>query len=341
MRHAVTIEPDGQGGYQCADAIARIEGCLPVNPFSTVDSLAGQTGIVGFSEEAIKYIKINTGQTGKIEQFVFNSVVSGELPYAIGNDNMGFAAGIEYRKEQATETPDSFRQLGFARDLAVQPIQGEFNVAEVFGELYVPVADWLNVSLAARIGNYSTIGTTATYRLGIDAPINEMLRLRASQSTSVRAPNISDLFSSGATSTAGTGVDVCNGATNTGSSNIDVNCASISAIAARMAANAGEFTLIASETNNTRLLQTGSLDLKEETADALTLGMVITPLDNLSISLDYYDIEIKDGIARVSPETFVARCHDVAASEFDATCGGNLIRDINDGPILNLRFYID
>ena len=117
---------------------------------------------------------------------------------------MGFAAGVEYRKEEAKETPDSFRQMGLSRGPSVQAIEGDFDVVEAFGELYVPVADWLNVSLAARVADYSTVGNTFTYRLGLDAPINDWVRLRASQSSSVRAPNISDLFAYGATSTGST-----------------------------------------------------------------------------------------------------------------------------------------
>jgi outer membrane receptor protein involved in Fe transport len=338
IRNAVTIEEDGNGGYQCADPAARIEGCVPVNPFSTVDSLAGQAGITGFSPEAMEYIGIATGQTGKTEQLVLSSVLSGELPYAISDEEMGFAVGAEYRKEKAEEIPDSFRQLGLARDSAIEPIKGSFDVFEVYGELFAPVTDWLNVSLAARVGNYSTVGTTSTYRLGLDAPINDMVRFRASQSRSVRAPNISDLFSVGSTSVAGTDTDACNGTSNSGTDNISINCASIAAIADRMAADPnGEFNLVGSEANNTSLRQTGNLELKEETADSFTLGVVFTPIESLSVSLDYYDIEIEDGIARVTPAVSVDRCHDVSPSEFDASCGGNLVRDVNDGPILHLR----
>jgi len=338
MQQAVTIESDGNGGYQCADDIARIYGCLPVNPFGTTDSLAGQAGIVGFSEQAMEYLAVSTGQTGKVEQFVLSSVVSGELDFAITQDNLGFAAGVEYRNESAVENPDSFRQLGITREGKVQPIDGSFDVAEVFGELYVPVADWLNLSLAARVGNYSTIGTTATYRLGVDAPINDTFRIRASQSSSVRAPNINDIFSTGTTSVANPTIDVCNGASNTGTSNTDVNCASISSIADRMASDPnGEYVLVGSETNNTLVTQSGSPDLKEETADSFTLGFVVTPLDNLSVSLDYYSIEIEDGITTISPDIMVERCYGAAPSEFDATCGGKVSRDVNDGPILNIR----
>ncbi len=336
IRNALSIESDGEGGYQCQDVVARAQGCVPVNPFNTADSLAGKAGITGFSQEAIDYIKIDTGQTAEIKQTVLTSVLSGDLPFAITSVPIGFAAGVEYREEKATETPDSFRQLGLSRDLAVTAIDGEFDVIDVFSEIYAPVTDWLNVGLAARYGDYSTIGEAITYRFGLDSPINDMVFLRASFSRSVRAPNINDLFSTGVTGVAGDNVDACNGITADTPGNIAENCRSIDAINKRVTTD-GSFTLVASEANNTRLLETGSLDLEEETADAITAGVVLTPLDSFSVSVDYYNIEIENGIDRVGADVFVDRCYNVTPAAFDATCGGNLIRDTIDGPILNLR----
>jgi iron complex outermembrane receptor protein len=335
FRNAVTIVPNGSGGYQCADPIARLEGCLPVNPFGTTDSLAGQAGVTGFSPAAMKYLKIATGQTGEIKQTVINSVVSGPLPFTLGKRAINFAAGVEYRKEQAEETPDAYRQLGLSRDLQVSAIAGQFDVKEAFGEVELPIAKWLIVDLAARVGSYSTIGTAPTYRVGLNAPVMDSLRFRGSWSKSVRAPNINDLFSNGATSTAGTNTDICNGVTATTAGNVAENCRSIPAVARRIAAN-GSYTLVASEANNTRLLQAGSPTLSEETADSLTLGTVFTPMRALSFSVDYFDISIKDGITRDTADVYVKRCYGAAPASFDPTCGGTLVRDVNDGPILNL-----
>jgi iron complex outermembrane receptor protein len=337
FRNAVTIVPNGKGGYQCADAVARLEGCLPINPFGTTDSLAGQAGITGFSPEAIKYLKIATGQKGEIKQTVINSVLSGTLPFTLsGKQPVNFAAGLEYRKEQAEETPDAYRQLGLSRDLQVSAIAGQFDVKEAFAEVELPVARWLILDLAARLGSYSTIGTAATYRLGVNAPVMDSLRFRGSWSKSVRAPNINDLFSNGATSTAGTNTDVCNGVTATTQGNVAQNCRSIPAVARRIAST-GSYTLVASEANNTRLLQAGSPTLSEETANSLTLGTVFTPLRGLSFSVDYFDISIKNGITRDTADVYVKRCYSAEPGSFDPTCGGNLVRDVNDGPILNLR----
>lgn len=336
LREAMQIESDGKGGYRCVDATARAQGCVPVNPFNTVDSLLGRAGVTGFSPAAVKYMAIDTGQSGELRQFVGSSVLAGNLPIELSDGPVSFAGGLEWRKEEARETPDSFRQLGIARDLAIADIVGSFDVVEAFTEFQAPVAEWLNLSLALRAGKYSTVGNTFTYRFGADAPVTDDLKLRAAYSSSVRAPNINDLYSTGATSTAPNNVDPCNGVTAASTGNIATNCRSIAAINQRITSK-GAFNLVASEANNTRLLQTGSVALKEETADSITLGAVYSLTDDWSLSVDYYGIEIEDGITRVGPDVFVKRCYDVAASGFDATCGGNLLRDSNDGPILNLR----
>lgn len=336
LREAMTIESDSNGGYRCADATARAQGCVPVNPFNTVDSLLGRSGVTGFSDAAVRYMAIDTGQSGELRQFVGSSLLAGNLPIELPDGPIAFAGGIEYRKEEARETPDSFRQLGISRDLAIADIVGSFDVVEAFTEFQAPVAEWLNLSLALRVGEYSTVGNTFTYRFGADAPVTDDLKFRAAYSSSVRAPNINDLYSTGATSTAPNNVDPCNGVTAASTGNIAVNCRSIDAINQRIESS-GAFNLVASEANNTRLLQTGTLELKEETAESVTLGAVYSLSDEWSLSVDYYGIDIEDGITRVGPDIFVKRCYDVAATSFDATCGGNLQRDSNDGPILNLR----
>lgn len=336
FRNAMTIEPDGRGGYRCVNAQARIEGCLPINPFNTTGSLVSQAGITGISADAAKYLMIPTGQTGEIKQWVANSVLSGELPISISVQPFSFAAGVEYRKESAEEIPDPYRQQGLSRNLQVSAIKGDFDVKEAFAEIQAPVAPWLTLSAAGRFGDYSTVGSTFTYRFGANAPVADFLRLRASWSRSVRAPNINDLFSNGTTNTAPTNTDVCNGVTAATTGNVAINCRSIPAIATRIT-NSGSFTLVSSEANNTRLLTVGSPNLSEESAKTLTFGAVLTPFRGFSISVDYFDIDIQDGITRLSPDVYMRRCYEVAPGSFDATCGGTVSRDVNDGPILTVK----
>jgi outer membrane receptor protein involved in Fe transport len=62
----------------------------------------------------------------------------------------------------------------------------------------------------------------------------------------------------------------------------------------------------------------GNPDLDPETADTLTVGVVLTSpfanrwLDRLQVSLDWYQIEIDDAIVTVFADEFIARCFDPA-----------------------------
>lgn len=335
VANTLNIESDGNGGYQCADELDRSNGCVPTNPFSTDDSLAGQAGITGFSPEAVDYISINTGQVGKVEQYVLNSVLTGYLPFELNGDDILFAAGVEYRKERGEETPDGFRQqVGLSRRTQVFPTKGSFDAFEVFGEVILPVTDWLTADMAVRLADYSSVGNTTTWKVGFDAVANDQLRFRGSQSTSVRAPNVSDLFAGGSASVS-SNADVCADIDNNSTGNIAVNCRSIPAVQQRID-ELGSFKLEQFEVNNTRAVSMGNEELEEETADSTTLGVIYTPTEEFSIALDYYNIKVEDAI-RITPAGIITeRCHNVDPSSFDPTCGGNVLRQ-NNGPIVRIN----
>ena len=336
-RFALDMESDGQGGYQCKDVVARVQGCVPFNPFGTVDSLAGKAGITGISPEAAEYLAAAVGLTGVIEQRVVAGVLSGDLPFAIGDqDNAAFAFGVEWREEKGESTPDGLRQKGIVRGYKLQPTKGNFNVLDVFGELQLPIFDQLILDVAVRAGDYSSVGSASTWKVGFDAPITDSIRLRAATSTAVRAPNVADLFS-GAFSTAVISFDPCNGVTAGTGGNIGSNCRSVPAIAARVAAQ-GEFKLTQVESQNTLTFLQGSPSVEQEEADSVTLGVVFTPtaLEGLSVAVDYYDITIEDAIRIPTGTEVINRCHDVSPGSFDATCGGLLLRDLLNGPALEV-----
>jgi len=336
-RLALDMVADGSGGYMCADAAARISGCVPFNPFNTLDSVAGQAGIVDISPDAVNYLYAETGLKGEVEQLVLSGVLSGDLPFQLGNNTISFAAGVEYREEQGSETPDGLRQKGITRGYNIEPTSGEFDVVDFFGELYVPISEKLNMDIAFRSGDYSTVGRTTTWKVGLDAPISESLRIRAAQSTSVRAPNISDLFA-GRVANASIVVDPCNGVDATASGNVADNCRSIQQIQDRINTD-GSFALTQVESQNVTSYNTGSPNVLEETAESSTLGIVFTPMavENLSVALDYYDIKIEDAIRVPNGSVILDRCYSAAPGSFDDSCGGLVFRDPNTGPVLDVQ----
>lgn len=335
---ALDMIPDGQGGFMCADEIARIQGCAPFNPFGTIDSLAGQAGITGISPEAAEYLAAAVGLTGTIEQRVVAAVLSGDLPFSIGDqNNAAFAFGVEWREERGESTPDGLRQQGITRGYFLKPTKGDFNVLDVFGEIQLPISDQLILDAAVRAGDYSSVGRTFTWKVGLDAPINDSIRLRAAASTAVRAPNVADLFA-GAFSSAVLSFDPCNGIDATTTGDVADNCRSVQAIAGRIAAT-GSFTLTQVESQNTLTFNQGSPTVQEEEADSFTFGAVFTPtgVEGLSLALDYYDITIENAIRIPTGTDVMNRCHSVSPSSFDPTCGGVLLRDVLNGPALEVR----
>ena len=337
-RFALDMEQDGFGGWQCIDEIARIDGCVPFNPFNIGGNPNQDPLGVGITPEAVDYLAAAVGLEGTVEHVVVASVLSGDLPFSIGdNDNLAFATGIEYREEKGRETPDGLRQKGITRGFQLFPTRGNFNVVEVFGELQVPLMEQLILDLAVRTGDYSSVGSTTTWKVGLDAPINDWLRLRAAQSTSNRSPNVSDLFAGG-TATAAIVDDPCNGVDDATTGNAAENCRSIAAIQNRIDTQ-GAFILTQVESQNTSGILSGSELVGEEEADSTTIGAVFTPpgLEGFSLALDYYDIEIDDAIAQTDRTVILNRCHNVSPSEFDPNCGGLVRRDLNSGAALEVN----
>lgn len=328
-RYALNVQDNGDGTYQCADEIARINGCVVFNPFA----------LGGISPEAVDYLAADTNLSGTIEQTVLTGVLSGEFDFAVSNDvdNIGFAAGLEYREEKGQETPDPLRQAGIVRGQAIAKTAGSFDVVDAFAELHIPVLEQLSLSAAVRVGDYSSVGSTTNWTLGFDAPINDTVMLRGAVATAVRAPNVSDLYAGG-TATAALVTDPCNGITNADTGNIAENCRSISAIQNRIDAT-GAFTLTQVEEQNTSGLLSGSTNVDEEKADTFTAGIVITPesFPGLQMSFDYYDIKIDDAIAKTDRTVILNRCYSVDPSVFDANCGGLVRRDGRAGAALDVN----
>jgi outer membrane receptor protein involved in Fe transport len=324
--------PAGEFGY-----LTFVPGqgqCQPANLF----------GIGSISQDAIDFITTTTINSFSTEQLVVQGLMSGDtseffnLPY----DAIDFVAGFEYREERASSTFDPLVRgilpvttvdgnagdfvgdLGFTQtSLATPPDQflqnsgGKFDVFEVFGELGttlvqdVPFIEELRIEGAARYGEYSTVGGVFTWAVnGFWAPVQD-LRFRGTFSRAVRAPNISELFAPPQAAFFRP-FDPCDQTEidrlrNDGFANIDNRIANCRAdgipegfsdpLSARFAGTIA-----------------GNPDLREETADTLTVGVVFQPtfLPGLNITVDYYDVMIEDAINTVAAQDVVDNCYDSA-----------------------------
>ena len=299
----------------CIDPEARANGCAPANIF----------GAGSMSQDAVNYIQAQgTYQTG-ITQQVVQANLSGSL-FELPAGSVGIAVGAEYRKESSFSDNDALTNAGLNAGNVLPDTSGSFDVKEAYGEIRVPVLadtpffEILEVGAAARVSDYSTVGTTFSWNVtGTWAPVDD-LRFRATYAKAVRAPNVGELFS-GLSQTFPSGLtDPCEGIGATGGGALGDNCRADAGVAANIAAN-GTFTLNQSDIQGISGFNGGNPDLQEETATSFTAGVILNPrsfdaLRNLTITADYYDIEVEDVISGFPRQFSLDQCYGQGNATF-------------------------
>lgn len=222
----------------------------------------------------------------------------GELTDGAGE--IGFAVGGEYRKVDAQFLPDTALSSGDVIGFnAGSPTQGGYDVKELFAELIIPVFDngaqRLELTGAGRYSDYSldAVGGVWTYAGGIEFDPIPDVTLRGQYQRAVRAPNVAELFGGQAINFPGA-TDPCGN-----QDFLDANPGSTEFCIANgvPAGNVGNSTAVQLNAQIPALFG-GNPDLQEETSTSWTAGIVLQPtfLPGLTITADYFDIEIEDFI---------------------------------------------
>lgn len=279
--------------------------CVPINLFGENKN----------SQAALDWILTDTVDNSRIEQHVASAYLSGDLGgiFTLPGGAVGFSVGAEYRKEKSSFTPDPLAAQGLTFTNALTNDTGEYDVKEIFGELRVPllkdrIVHRLEVGGAVRYSDYSTIGTTTSWKVdGSFAPIRD-ITFTGTYSKAVRAPNIGELFS-GNSQTFEFITDPCNAnELQNGTQYRAANCQTL--LASLGVANPGGF----SDPRSTNIpgFQGGNRNLSEEEATTWTAGAIIQPsfVPGLSLRADWYDIKLKNAINTVTPEQLAQLCVD-------------------------------
>lgn len=334
----------GGGVLACANVAERARGCAPFKIFE----------VGGASEDVLKYVSVQNSFDSYVDQRVVNGFITGDL-FKLPAGPMQFVFGGEYRREASRNTPDATLQQGLASGNIAPETRGAFNVTEGFAELSVPVladmqyARQLDLNFSGRLSDYSTIGNTSAWAASVEYMPTDWLKLRTQYSVAVRAPNIDELYS-GRAQTFPTNIDPCAGVTLTGgqaafyetrqdigdpssvaASGIDSAtvgsdaakaCMADPTIAARVARD-GVFSLTQAEAQGTGGFNSGNTDLAQEKSKSFTAGILFNAdwydwLKPFSISVDYFDIKIKDIIANLGRSTSLNECYENSGGIYNA-----------------------
>jgi len=302
-------------------ACAATPGCIPYEVFTyngvTPAMAAGLTG--------------TAVATGKTSTEVINAYVTGDTGLTLGSadDSIMVVAGYEHRSERYDRVSDSvFAQGSLLGQGGPTPsLKGGYNVSELFMEANVPVISGvtgienLTLDFAYRYADYSSSGGADTYRAGFDWQFVDALRMRAGFNHAVRAPNVAELFSAQAIG-LWSGTDPCAGAAPQYTA---AQCANMGVTAAQYgninASPAGQYNGIFG----------GNPQLTPEEADTITLGFVIDPMDTLTISVDYWNIEIDNTINNIGATTILEQCglYNVLCNQVIRNQSGNLWQGVN------------
>lgn len=246
-------------------------GCVPFDLFGT--------GVN--SQAAINYIDpADPTQLLTLTQDVWSAQISGE-PISDWAGPVSLAAGVQHRREAVSGTADPLSGNWFGANYA--PISGSYTVTEGSLETVVPLAKdmWLakglDLNAAARATDYSVSGYVTTWKVGATWDITSDVRLRASRSQDIRAPNLSELYQAGQ---GGTGqiFDDFRGR----------------------------------ESVLYKIVQSGNLGLQPERAKNTGFGVVLQPrfVPGFSMSVDYWRIDISQAIGSIQSQQIFDLCYE-------------------------------
>ena len=222
---------------------------------------------------------------------------------------LSFAAGVVYRKEKGFRDPDPLTVLGVANVNQQQPISGSSTAKEAYLELSVPLLAnkpffrALTLDGAVRYSNYNLFGNDWNYKGSLDWQVVDGLRLRGTYGTGFRIPNVPELFG-GVSEGNLTTTDPCSRYSTSTNATLVANCR-----ASGVPANYVQL--------GTSILTTvgGNQNLKPESSTSWTVGTVIEPksiVPGLSLTADWFNIDIKDAIRAIPGSTKLAVCYNSA-----------------------------
>jgi iron complex outermembrane receptor protein len=306
--------------------------CVPWNIF--------QQG--GVTPAALNYLNATGTSYGSVTERIIHGDITGNLgKYGIksplANDGIGINVGAEHRNDNLAFAPDGTELSGLLSGFggASVAVDAGTAVKEEFIELRLPLvqkqafADDLVFDTGFRHSDYNLSGGVNTYKFEVQyAPVSD-LRLRAGYQKAIRAASVLELYtpqSFGGISSPG--VDPCAPTLNT-TTNALIPAARSFADCAHTGVTAAEYgnggvggvytgTIKQCVALQCGQLQGGNVGLKPEQAESITVGLNFAPsfIPNLTGSLDFYRITVRDEINVLSAPVILQRCLDTGDPTF-------------------------
>lgn len=218
--------------------------------------------------------------------------------FALPGGDAGFAATAELGRQSYDLKPDPLATEYYYYSWKDSDGKGSRNRWAVAGELRMPLLDSLNLSVAGRFDQYRFAGRDPnkfTWSAGLEwRPVDSLL-VRGSYGTAFRAPDLHYVFTGpGNDETSVTDFYRCDTEEPDAESYDDCSYGGEGIIRSRV----------------------GNKDLEPETSDSWTAGLVWSPAPWLDLSLDYFNIDMRNQVQDL-------RANEVMRWERDCRLGLN------------------
>ena len=304
----------GPGGVPTCQSV--IDGtdtnCVPYNIWS----------LGGVTPEALKYLQTPGFQKGSTSQTVQGINLSSDLgEYGLKLPTTARGIGVAFGWEHRTEKLDLATDTAFETgDLAGQGgptlgVSGQFSVRDYYAEARIPVlekmpfAESLTLNASYRKSDYSTGQKTNSYGAGLEWSPIAAAKVRFSYQRAARAANVVELFTPQGLSLFGMSSDPCAGA----------NPSATLAQCQLTGVTAAQYRNIEdSPAQQYNQITGGNTSLAPEESDSYTLGLVLTPMRNLSLTIDAFDMKVEGTIGGLPASTTLTQCLQTGDPKF---CG--------------------
>ena len=244
------------------------------NPFS-----AGQNS-------NIERTLISVYRKGSSELTMFDFKMANNEFMTLPAGDVGLLVGFEYRDEEMDDDRDprldgtitytdyegdTYPLVGdVVNSSPTGDVSGSRDVTSIFTELQIPLAESMNMQLAVRNEDYSDFGSATVGKIALGWDVAPWMAIRASVSTSFRAPNIIQVNEK----------TVVRSGTRYDRAAFQVN-----------AVQNVENVIDSDSRYTIQRMATGAAGLDAEESDNDSFGVVLTPTDNLIITVDAWTLE--------------------------------------------------
>ncbi|MDB5911276.1 MAG: hypothetical protein JWP34_5393 [Massilia sp.] len=199
--------------------------------------------------------------------------------------------------------------------------EGSRSVYAAYAELNVPVLKTLDITAALRYDKYSDFGSTTNPKVGFRFQPSKQVLVRGSYSTGFRAPSLYEINSAQTY-------------TNSATYNDPINCPGGTVVSGSGKATAANCK------QQFQVLTGGNTALSPEKSKNATIGIVVEPINNLTVGLDFWSINLTNVIGTLNQdEVFTDPVK--YASIYHRTASGDLATDGSQCPNPLTCGYVD